>query len=82
MTLTAIYSQNAFRIKVMSNLSPPIRAVLSDFPLRYADKNSICVDKSRFGESGQVKRPGTSLFKVAKLSYSVSLLNLWSSISF
>ena len=39
LTLTVIYPQNAFRIRVVSNLSPPIRAVLGDFPLKYGDKN-------------------------------------------
>lgn len=39
LTLTVVYPQNAFRIRVVSNLSPPIRAVLGDFPLKYGDKN-------------------------------------------
>ena len=39
LTLTVIYLQNAFRIRIVSNLSPPIKAVLGDFPLRYGDKN-------------------------------------------
>ena len=39
LTLAAIYPQNEFRIRVVSNLSPPIRAVLGDFPLKYGDKN-------------------------------------------
>ena len=39
LTLTVIYPQNAFRIRVVSNLSPPVRAVLGNFPLKYGDKN-------------------------------------------
>ena len=39
LTLTVIYPQNAFRIRIVSNLSQPIKAVLGDFPLRYGDKN-------------------------------------------
>ena len=39
LTLAVIYSDNVFRIKVVSNLSPPSRAILGDFPLRYGDKN-------------------------------------------
>ena len=39
LTLTIVYPQNAFRIRVVSNLSPPIRVVLGDFPLKYGDKN-------------------------------------------
>ncbi len=39
LTLTVIYPQNAFRIRVVSNLSPPVRTVLGDFPLKYGDKN-------------------------------------------
>ena len=39
LTLTVIYPQNAFRVMVVSNLSPPIKAILGDFPLRYGDKN-------------------------------------------
>ena len=39
LTLTVIYPQNAFRIRVVSNLSPPIHSVLGDFPLKYGDKN-------------------------------------------
>ncbi len=39
LTLSVIYPQNAFRIRVVSNLSPPIMAVLGDFPLKYGDKN-------------------------------------------
>ncbi len=34
LTLTVIYPQNAFRVRIVSNLSPPIRAVLGNFPLR------------------------------------------------
>ncbi len=39
LTLTVIYPRNGFRIRVVSNLSPPIEAILGDFPLRYGDKN-------------------------------------------
>ena len=39
LTLAVIYPDNGFRIKVVSNLSPPIRAILGDFPLRYGDKS-------------------------------------------
>jgi transposase len=38
LTLTVIYPQNGFRIRVVSNFSPPIRAILDDFPLKYGDK--------------------------------------------
>ncbi len=38
LTLTIIYPQNGFRIRVISNLSPPIFALLGDFPLKYGDK--------------------------------------------
>ncbi len=38
LTLTVIYPQNGFRIRVVSNLSPPIHAILGDFPLKYGDK--------------------------------------------
>ena len=39
LTLTVIYPQNAFRIRGVSNLSPLVRTVLGDFPLKYGDKN-------------------------------------------
>ncbi len=39
LTLTVIYPENGFRIRVVSNLSPPIHAIFGDFPLRYGDKN-------------------------------------------
>ncbi len=39
LTLTIIYPKNAFRIRVLCNFLPEIRAILGDFPLRYADKN-------------------------------------------
>ena len=39
LTPTVIYPKNAFRIRVVSNLSPPIMAILGDFPLKYDDKN-------------------------------------------
>ena len=39
LTLTVIYPQNAFRIRSVSNLSPLVRTVLGDFPLKYGDKN-------------------------------------------
>ena len=39
LTLTVIYPQNAFRIRIVSNLLPPIKAVLGDFPLKYGDIN-------------------------------------------
>ena len=39
LTLTVIYPENRFRIRVISNLSPPILEILGDFPLKYADKN-------------------------------------------
>ena len=71
MTFTVIYPQNAFRIRVVSNLSPPIRAVLGDFPPNMGImgiKTSTCAGKSRFGESSWVKRLETSLLKVANLS--------------
>ena len=38
LTLTVIYPENGFRIRVVSNLSPPISAILGDFPLKYGDK--------------------------------------------
>ena len=39
LTLTVIYPKNGFRIRVVSNFSAPIEAILGDFPLRYRDKN-------------------------------------------
>ena len=39
LTLTVIYPDNGFRIRVVSNLSPPIYASLGDFPMKYGDKN-------------------------------------------
>ena len=39
LTLTVIYPENRFKIRVVSNLSPPIKAILGDFPLKYGDKN-------------------------------------------
>ena len=50
MTLAVIYPQNAFRIRVVSNLPTPIKAVLDDFPLEYGIKTAICIGKTRFGE--------------------------------
>ena len=38
LTLTVIYPKNGFKIRVVSNLSPPIHAILGEFPLRYGDK--------------------------------------------
>jgi len=38
LTLTVIYPENGFRIRVVSNLSPPIEAILGGFPLKYGDK--------------------------------------------
>ncbi len=38
LTLTVIYPKNGFRIRVVSNLSPPIHTILGDFPLKYGDK--------------------------------------------
>ena len=37
LTLTIIYPKNGFRMKVVSNLSPPIYAIFGDFPLKYGD---------------------------------------------
>ena len=39
LTLSVIYPDNGFRIRVVSNLSPPIYAILGDFPMKYGDKN-------------------------------------------
>ena len=39
LTLTVVYPENGFRIRVVSNLSPPIHAILGDFPMKYGDKN-------------------------------------------
>ncbi len=39
LTLTVIYPENGFRIRVVSNLSPPIHSILGDFPMKYGDKN-------------------------------------------
>jgi len=38
LTLTIIYPKNGFRMRVVSNLLPPIYAILGDFPLKYEDK--------------------------------------------
>jgi transposase len=38
LTLTVIYPENGFRIRVVSNFLPPIRSLLDDFPLKYGDK--------------------------------------------
>ncbi len=35
LTLTVIYPKNGFKIRVVSNLSPPIHAILGEFPLKY-----------------------------------------------
>jgi transposase len=39
LTLTVIYPKNAFRVTVVSNISPPILDILGDFVHRYGDKN-------------------------------------------
>lgn len=39
LTLTVIYPKNAFRLAVVSNVTPPIKAIFGDFIHRYGDKN-------------------------------------------
>ena len=39
LTVTVIYPRNAFRLAVVSNITPPIKEILGDFIARYGDKN-------------------------------------------
>lgn len=39
LTLTVIYPKNRFRLRVVSNISPPIHAIFGGFVHRYGDKN-------------------------------------------
>jgi transposase len=39
LTVTVIYPENAFRLAVVSNISPPIKALFGDFVHRYGDKH-------------------------------------------
>jgi len=39
LSLTVIYPKNAFRLTVVSNISPPILEIFGDFIHRYGDKN-------------------------------------------
>jgi hypothetical protein len=46
LTLSVIYPQNAFRIRVAGNLSPPIMAVLGISAQIWGQKTSICAGKN------------------------------------
>lgn len=39
LTLTIVYPRNAFRLAIVSNISPPISSIFGDFIRRYGDKN-------------------------------------------